>query len=711
MDICNKTLLQTSPAARKALAQRCTNSLTEVHGRQWNIGEGSTTGLLSVILDKSCWPSERKQIETIRGAFQLSLARLINAGEDHIEWAINDIVRILSAASDHVESLADSDAFSILLECLDSRRPLEIRRAAITAIKLLLDVRAVDGQKYLRAFVTAKVRRGTNEELIQAFSAASATFPILPVPAAQLFLTEGFLQRLMPRLQENTAESMDRRSTKLQLSALELLSAVCQDGACRTHVAKYSTVWLQDVAESSPDAESSALAALVLAKTYQVQDEAVTPVSFRDAKHLSTVLGNMLLNAEHDVEIRSIVEGLSYVSMESSVKESIASNERLLHKLVSVLQEKGSDMPLALGVLMIFLSLVQHKPRQTEEQKRVGELKAYAEASKPMPDDPILGDKHVQERCRKLVATKAVSAMVSRVKGASENIASWIVKILFNMAQDSKSRGQMAQQGAIKALLQIYDSIGKAKVEDSAADIALMAAHALARILISVNPNHIFSASMPVVSAIRPLTGLLVLASSESGDLLPTFEGLLALTNLASMDDPSAREATVRTSFAHLEDLLLYQNPKIQQAATELVCNLMAAPQTVALFADGSPAAKHRMHILLALTDAENMPTRRAAGGALAMLTEWDAAVQAVLERNNGVKLVLGLCKEGEGDECLHRGLLVLANVVHAPGDAGKEGVTKVRAAGGRDIVTAALKRTRDANIMSIGIEVLKMLA
>ena len=183
-----------------------------------------------------------------------------------------------------------------------------------------------------------------------------------------------------------------------------------------------------------------------------------------------------------------------------------------------------------------------------------------------------------------------------------------------------------------------------------------------------------------------------------------------ALTNLASMVDGVAREFIVRNVFEYIENLLLFDNVKIQQAATELVCNLMASPQAVAKFADGSPAAKNRMHVLLALCDMENMPTRRAAGGALAMCTEWDAAVRAVLDRDNGVKLVLSLCKEGEPDSCLHRGLVILGNLTHAPGDAALQAVAKIKEAGGAEIVMAALKRSRQPELLEAGVEVLKKL-
>lgn len=137
----------------------------------------------------------------------------------------------------------------------------------------------------------------------------------------------------------------------------------------------------------------------------------------------------------------------------------------------------------------------------------------------------------------------------------------------------------------------------------------------------------------------------------------------------------------------------------------------MAAPSCVAKFADGSPAAKNRLQVLLALADVEDGDTRRAAGGALAMLTEWDAAVDAVVLKPRGVQVLLGLCGDESG-EVRHRGFVCVLNVVSAPGDVGVRGVGAVKAANGVEIVKGELlkERNRGAEVLGLGVEVLKKL-
>jgi hypothetical protein len=140
-----------------------------------------------------------------------------------------------------------------------------------------------------------------------------------------------------------------------------------------------------------------------------------------------------------------------------------------------------------------------------------------------------------------------------------------------------------------------------------------------------------------------------------------------------------------------------------------LVCNLMASPAVVAKYADGSPGATQRLHILLALADAEDYATRCAAGGALAMLTEWDRAATAVLEHQRGVSILLDLCTD-DTDEVKHRGLVCILNLVSAPGDVGVKGLEKVRLLDGEEVIKQGLRECRQPDVMAVGVEVLKVI-
>lgn len=447
-----------------------------------------------------------------------------------------------------------------------------------------------------------------------------------------------------------------------------------------------------------------ALAALILAKISESSIDDVT-----------TKLADLVMTG--DTEKDQAIEGLAYTSLQPKIKEDIAKNDKLLRSLVQSLQDRHS---VAFGCLTVFANLTAYRPVVTEEQKKMSQLKAYANSSKPETPDPLDNDAHVTIRCKKAVDVDIVPALVACCKQSSTSITNiaLVVRILLALAKEQKHRPKMAQQGAVKLLLSIRDRLGKtdAPSSNNASLIERHAAHALARLLISVNPAHVFSAALPASSAVSALLPLLSPDTDsdqqQSGrDLLPTFESLLALTNLASMPADSApRDLVLRpTTFDQLENLVFSPTRLVQRASVELVCNLMAAPECVARFADGSPDSKRRLRVLLALTDVEDLPTRRAAGGALAMLTEWDVAVEAVLDAKDGkgVGSLLAMCAD-ESEEVVHRGLVCVANVVNAPEKVGERGVREVKENRGLDVLRESLTKAKSKEILEIGVEVLK---
>lgn len=401
----------------------------------------------------------------------------------------------------------------------------------------------------------------------------------------------------------------------------------------------------------------------------------------------------------------SSIEGLAYTSLQSNIKEKLANDKSFLQQLIKALKEAPAKSPTTYGALSILVNLTIYMPTLSEEQKKMTQLKAYANASKsPAATDPLNNDVHVSERCKAVFEAGAIPVLVTHSQHGSTASLSLVVSIISSLSRNQKIRGQMAQQGAIKLLLHAYPLF-----PSSHASAQRTTAHALARILISTNPMHVFGGSNPlsITSAIRPLLSLLQEDTiSEQRDLLPTFESLLALTNLASTDD-STRQAILRLCFPTIEDLLLSQNALVQRASAELICNLTLSPQGVALFADGSKQASQRLHVLLALSDAEDFETRRAAGGALAGLSEWDSAVDAILKREGGVRLLLGLCKEDK-EELKHRGVVCVLNVVSAPGEIGERGVEAVTDEGGVDVLKDVLKSTRNQEILELAVESLK---
>lgn len=708
--------MRQSADVRQHFSDQLQVSVTTFFDEIYDRGDNAAVCLDTVVLDHGVWPTEETRLHCERELFQLFIAKLMESGHDLDGRSLKGIARLLAVDAEVLQDLVDDEGLEVILSSLDNRLPLELRSQATLATVKYLEASGETGEKSFSQLIAAKVSKARNDDLVVAFSATAAVFPVVPEVAASLFLSEGFMPALMPMAVR------DAKRRRLEVSLLELLNAACINKPCREAIAKHLSNWLSHTLTNGDD-ETSELAAVVLAKirTSEKNGSEANGKAQGDESKVSELVDRFkgLMSRHKGENIQNVVEGLAYSSVKPAVKEQLAKDPAFLQDLISTLQKNLSDSSVLYGGLMIVVNLTQILPNLSEEQKKMTQLKSYAEAS---PDarsgpDPLDSEEHVVARCNAVVTAGIMPLLVDCGKTALPSIQGLVSKILLSLSRDRKSRGALAQMGAVKLLLQL--GVPRQGSTGSISHEALQnGSHALARILISVNPSHVFpSSGFPqVTSAIRPLASLLAspettsLTAEQPRDLLPVFESLLALTNLASYPDEAVPDAIVRQAWPVVEDLLLSNSPAIQRAACELVCNLMTCEAGIVKFADGSKRAAQRLHILLALTDADDAATRRAAGGGLAMLTEFDAAIAGVLDRPRGVQLLLGLCQEDD-ESLVHRGVACLRNMTCiASGDIGQRARDAVKSAGGVDTLTNVLKKTSNPTILQTGVEALKPL-
>ena len=705
-------LFRESRAAKAWLAKRLKEAVTENFEEIFGIGDGSANAITAVVLDPSIWATEPGREACERDVFQLFLAKLMEVGHDHDGRALKGIARLLMADANKLYVLIDEETFDAILVSLDERLPIDVRSQATLATAKYLEASHDQGQTVLTKFITSRVTRHSNEDLVLAFSAATAVFPIVPSIASALFLTEGFVPSLIPLLEKKA------KSERVEQAALDMLSAACLDNACREAISKHCTPWLSRVMDTGKDPRSG-LAAVILAKIQgpashdssskgiEVQEDG------KSIKELVLKFKKMMSNHEKFTR-QSSIEGLAYASVDPKVKEALATDKDFLDKFFHALRTSPVEPTTAFGALTLIDNLTHYLPALSEEQKRMTQLKAYANASKAsLQPDPLNEDAAVTHRCKTLVDAGTISVLVAIGKHLSPASLTIAFTILLSLSKTASNRGVIAQQGGVKLLLQTYTSI----TGTSGPDIQSRhtAAHALARILISVDPNLVFSSSgsPPLTSAIRPLLSLLSEDPSHISDgprdLLPTFEALLALTNLASTPSTQTAETIIRLAFPTIEELLLHNNTLIQRASTELVCNLMSCPSGIEIFADESKAAARRLHILLALADVDDKATRKAAGGALATVTEFEGAVKGILERDRGIEILLALC-EDEDEEIVHRGVVCVRNIVCLDGHTGVRASVELKELRGGEILKAALSGSKNRAMLETGMEGLRAL-
>ncbi|KAJ3505962.1 hypothetical protein NM208_g16134 [Fusarium decemcellulare] len=523
-------------------------------------------------------------------------ARLMEGGQednetcrdlDELTKLLNDDYEARQKDKSHktICNVIDGDCVDTVLGYLDMRQPEIVRGHATLSTSAYLKAAGDDGSKKLSTFFFDRVRRGTYDDYIVAFCVAASTFPIVPDLTAELFLNEDFLPSLGSLMRRKW------KSRKVETACLEMLNAACMNTLCREAINKYCIEWLEEIVDqdlseivrstnADPNLQSDGgsitmrrhseqvqyLAAVILAKLRAVPsnpapgdpNQSRVEAAVTSIEELSGMFTKMILRDEDHGRKHSI-EGLAYASLQPKVKESVVNNPELLQKLVKTLSEAQPRSPTTYGALSIFVNLTRYLPNLTEEEKRMNQLKAYANAAgKLAGPDPLNDDEHVAKRCKLVFDAGITPVLVTHSKNGSPASLSLAISIIFALTSTKTLRGNLAQQGAVKLLLTAWMVLPQTE-----AMARRLAAQALARILISTNPALVFGGnrSNPLNAAIRPLVSIVAPdPAAETRDLLPSFEALMALTNLASMDDEDTRRSIIATAWFQIEEQLLSSN-------------------------------------------------------------------------------------------------------------------------------------------------------
>lgn len=203
LDPITATLLSRNVEARKAVATKLSANATETFGLLFKLGEESFNAFASIPLEAFLWPSKEQQATAQEDVFRLCVATLIEPGAEHLERVMKCIARLLALAPDAVAPIVDADDLDAILSSLDIRHATTLRSQALLVISKLLEVTKEGGEELFSKFINERAAKQTNDDLIIVFSAAAAVFPMMPAVAAKLFLTDGFIQQLVPNLERN----------------------------------------------------------------------------------------------------------------------------------------------------------------------------------------------------------------------------------------------------------------------------------------------------------------------------------------------------------------------------------------------------------------------------------------------------------------------------------------------------------------------------
>jgi Myosin-binding striated muscle assembly central len=501
--------------------------------------------------------------------------------------------------------------------------------------------------------VQDRITEAQEIDVLAGLSFLAALFQVDWQAASDIFQRDVVLTSITETLDLYPSELVSREAARL-------LSQACGHKACRSSLPAEVHQWLEAAVRQKKDLHLRAAAAVAIIKLSRGAgaDAPVDSagVSRRSAdRDLVELMKGILADDGQDTSVDA-VEGLTYMSVDPFVKENLSNDSAFLKKLFSFIPARRgasstpSDAPnnsLIYGILSIIHNLSVYRPPLSPEQEQIMKLRQMtrpgtASSGDPgdNPSDALEDEQHVRDRGKKLVKNGALNVLPTALRSAdSQGVRLIVSQILLNLSADKENRGKILQSGGARTLTEIIRNAFSAISHEEQVEVGvatLEPIQALAKLAITSSPTQVFGPDPGAIyGAIRPLSALLTHSASSR---LQRFEALMALTNISSHSvEAASRVAQADGLVTKIEFLMLEDHVLVRRAATELTCNLMSGSESVfSRYSDGQ-AAKSRLHILVALSDVEDLPTRLAASGALASLTTSPDACRSLydLERDH----------------------------------------------------------------------------
>jgi hypothetical protein len=481
-------------------------------------------------------------------------------------------------------------------------------------------------QQVLRNIVRSKI----DSDVIKGLATLNAIFLANPSYGVAIFMEEGFLGSIL--------EALDLEPEVVQYHTVELLSSACSVSECRKAVSPHCSLIIPFY-QQSKSLRLQLVGFLTLVKLLPDSKEASNEL-MRNQDLIRQLCD--ILQSNENQHITTALEGLVYLSVYPTIKEGLVRDEKMLSKLLGLLKE--ADRAMQYAICQTISNISTYAKQMTEEEQQVKKL--HQMANSLPPNDPLDEDDAVTERIALLINTGLFPAL-AKIKTDSIHTVTAISQTLASIAINQKHRGHIIQCGFIPILVKYSNTLASQNI--------LYPNHALAKLLITTNPALACKGELSK-EVIRPL--ILLLVKSNHG--LQQFEALMALTNMAGMDDDVRARILAFDCLVSIENLQFSSHNMIKRASTELLCNLIYHPLVFAKYLD--PSSGPGLQVMTALSDDEDFPTRRAASGALAVLSSDPESIPLLVQQTRFFEIVLNLLQDQQV-ELVHRGAELIKNI------------------------------------------------
>ncbi|CAM9199761.1 unnamed protein product [Laminaria digitata] len=327
------------------------------------------------------------------------------------------------------------------------------------------------------------------------------------------------------------------------------------------------------------------------------------------------------------------VEVLSFLVSKTKVKEELCYGSARCQKALSRLCQAGHHVkgtsPIAYGLAFLYSSLCVSKEEEVKESfkgkdmtyEQYQQLKQLNDSHGQGPKEDETDTKDnadaAKRRSHALAEAGCVMSLKKLAEDASPATRERVALCFRRLATEPLNRGLIVQQGGLSLLINMAatPSVSEGdsatmKKDDKGKGCILESRHAIAKTLVTTNPNLLTEAQ-----TMGSVPALIAMCRDHESLNLQQFEGLMALTNLASLDNVKSR-IIAEKGISCFHYLQFSDHEMIRRASTEAMCNLLPHPK---MFDHLKSADTLKLWAAFSQLGTEDPPTAAAALGCLAM--------------------------------------------------------------------------------------------
>lgn len=377
------------------------------------------------------------------------------------------------------------------------------------------------------------------------------------------------------------------------------------------------------------------------------------PKDFSIHSHPSLVILDTSSVSGKDKDIRKwATDGLAYLTLDAEVKEKLIEDRPAIQALIQL--AKTGDQNVLYGAVTTFVNLCN----AYDKQELVPEMVELAKFAKHhIPEEHELDDPDfVNKRLTILAEEGITTALVALAKTESHNSRELIARVMNALCGLQELRGRVVQHGGAKALLPLcFEGTEKGKRQ---------AAQALSRIGITINPEVAFPGQRNL-EVIRPLLNQLHVDCTA----LENFEAMMALCNLAAMNETVRQRILKEGGLQKVELYLMEDHLLLCRAATQVICNMVVSDDVVKIH----EKENDRVKFLALLCQEEDEETAMAASGALACLTtSSEICCKKMLEPECWLDILHTLIAN-PSPQVQHRGAVIILNMINSSNEVAEK--------------------------------------